>query len=310
MSYATGTADTRETLLDLFRAFAAGSGWTVNKFDTKNTGKILHLQKTGATMTLYACLRSLYYENLPGLLTNDFAGIVVSMSSGYDSALDVTNQPGAPVKLSNASQWYAARISGFNPVSKYWFYSSSTPVEFLAMVVMLPNLTFRHIIIGEFDKYDDTILKGCFFFGSEGLEDGADTLPFDYQRHLAPNYGTSYAMINADERDGWWCPEGYDDVGNSFGLLGGCINSGFMDEVLIANSLNEFSNASALVSSNMFIRAQTGMWAHAGFIPCLRFGKRTAYLVDTVYPLGTDDWMAFPLYNQSSQYAMVYKKEV
>jgi len=308
MSYATGTADTRETLLDLFKTFAIASGWSLDRYELRNTGAILDIHKAGVTETLYAHLRSVYFEDLPGLSAGDFAGITVSMSESYDSSKDATNQPGAPLNLTNASQWYNARISGFTPVSKYWFFSSSSPTEFLAMVVLLPGGTYRHIIIGEVEKYDATVLGGAFFYASEGWAGGGlDTLPFYAAGFPWSNPGASYVHLNADERDGWWGP-GWVSSGGELSLIGATVSHPFTCGALAYNSVNQFSNASALVQANLFLKAQTGLWAIFSRIPNLRYSRRSAFLVDTVYPLGADNWMAFPLYSVNSNYALVYKK--
>jgi len=308
MAYSTGTTDSRENLLDLFRAFSILAGWSVNRFAASGTGYNLNISKTGKySDVLFANLRSVNDEDLPGNMGKR-VGIVCSMSDSYDSAKDCVDQPGAPVRTTNATDYYATSIHPFTAIAKYWFFSGTNP-EFLAMVLLLPNGEYRHLVIGEVEKYDLTLGKGAFMFGTNGNSATYGlVLPFETATGTTQLTGSSWLRLVADERDGWWTPCLKDSGNSAFSSDGYAVGSKFRNSILMYNSMNQFSNASALVPVEIFARKQAGRFFPVGYVPQWRVARREAFIVDQVYPLGTDNWMGFPAVSISQDYSLIYKR--
>lgn len=309
MSFSSGTADTREQLLDLFRAFAVTSGWTVDRFADSGTGKVLNIHKTSSYGdTMYASLRSVNNENLPGALPT-FLGIAASMSDGYDAAKDCVDQPGAPVNVNNAGDFYATYISPFTAVAKYWFFSATTPRQFLAMVIMLPDGTFRHLLFSELERLDTGISRGYGFWSNNGgtIPGSGATLPFEGSVNDSESWhNLGFLRLFADERNGWWGTGKWNT--SSYYGLGAIFGANFRDKNLIYNSLNQFSNSAGLCPVNLYARLQTGKCLTLGHLPFVRTSRRLGFLVDQERPLGSDVWMGFPSFSQTGDYAIVYKK--
>jgi hypothetical protein len=309
MSFSSGTADTRENLLDLFRAFAITSGWTINRFAASGTGYVLNMQKINSQGdTMYANLRSVNNENLPGSMPA-LVGIVLSMSDGYDSAKDCVDQPGSPVNPTNANDFYATSIAPFTAVAKYWFFSTTGP-DTLSMVILLPDGTYRHLIISEISELGAAMTKGYMMYGTNGM--GLNTnflLPFQNGRSiLDPTPSTSWLRLSFDERNGWW--SSYHVAHNTNYAQGGILGSGYRDALLLYNSLNQFSNSAALCPVNLYAKKLNGKQRVLGHLPHVRVARRAAFIVDQVYALGADDWMGFPIYSSTSDYALIYRKVV
>jgi len=312
MSFSTGTADTRENLLDLFRAFAITSGWTVDRYAASGTGYVLNIHKTGKySDVLYASIRSLDYENLPGSMDQYRAGLVVSMSTSYDSNKDCVDQPGSPARTTSATDYYASSIHSFTAVSKYWFFSDTDP-EFLAMVVMLPDNSFRHLTIFECEKLDLTLGQCHGFFATNGMSEDDNTYNLPFQTWSSTNFstdGTSFLRMNADERNGWWSPARSSDLSGSNTTEGRTLGPGFRDKHLLSNCKNQFSYAAALCPITLYGISLDSDAFPIGYIPNQRIGDNSVFLVDQEYTLGTDVWMGFPARTfSSSSYAIVYRK--
>lgn len=306
MSYASGTADTRENLLDLFRAFAITSGWTVNRFAASGTGYVLNLQKTNSQGdVMCANLRSVNNEDLPGSMPA-VVGIVASMSDSYNAAKDCVDQPGSPVDPTNATNYYASSIYPFTAVAKYWFFSTTGP-DSLSMVIMLPNGEFRHMFFTEIAELGASIGKGFAMYATCGMGYNSYALPFEPTWNTLENQATtSWARLIMDERDGWWTNHhiGY----NSNLAEGGVCGANFRDGLLLYNSVNQFSNSFALCPINLYARKLNLKYRVLGHLPAVRLVRRSAIIVDQVYPLGADEWMAFPVVSNANDYALVYRK--
>ena len=313
MSFATGTADSRENLLDLFKIFAESDGWLIDRHAAMGTGYVLNMHKMSIHgVDLYAHLRTTNNETLAGR-TLPTTGLAVSMSDSYSASADCTDQPGAPVNVTNTSKYFCSSVYPVTTGTKYWFFSEVSPApEFLGMVLLLPNGQYRHIHIGDVKCTDADIIattKCSYFFATDGMN-GANQncLPFETSNYLEYLPQSSWLRMIADERDGWWNPRWRNNMGGGSPTEGYAVGPRLRDTMLLVNSRNRFSNMAMLCPINLYYLNNVNVWTPVGYLNSVRIGRRDAFIVDHVYPLGTDHWMAFPAYSGARTFSLVYRK--
>lgn len=309
--FESGTATSREDLLDKLRLFMISAGYTINRFAASGTGFVLNTQKLGSySDTIYPSLRSVNNENLAGSAPQ-CTGLVASMADGYDSSKDCVDQTNSPRSIISSTDYFAAVSHPISTVATYWFFHDTNP-EFLAMVLQLPNGHYKHHVFGQIEKTDASIGRGDFFFGTNGMSTNnpAFPLPFESVTGASAPTSTSYLRLIMDERDGWWTPANKAQLSGAINSTGLIFGANYIDSLLRKHSLNRFSNGAAMTPFHLYALKQNGERPLVGHIPNWRSIRREALLVGQEYSLGSDVWMAFPVSTPTGIYSLAYRKVV
>jgi hypothetical protein len=153
MPYATGTASTPDQLLDAIRAFAAGQGWSIDRWMSDGLGMTLSINADG----IYAHFRSDPYDE--GSNWNTALGI--SGSTGFSSASAWNAQPGAflnPI-------YCTAQPGGSSLFPCTYHLFAHTSPRFLAGGFVSPNQCNTHFVVCNVQKVG--VWNGGAFFGTD-----------------------------------------------------------------------------------------------------------------------------------------------
>lgn len=333
MAYQTGTANSASDLLDLFRVFAQGQGWTTNRNAIAGSGRELCISKGAAYFNFRAYQNETMVVN--GVSAANKYGISVNGSDGYASGSAWDRQPGYPLRgnTTGGDQGHAMLplVLGFGPFPAYHFFAPDSKTLFCELEAV--SGVFLRFGCGSLDLFNPSAPGGGRFFYATGgshvtngfgpaswlgsdmdnPSNALELVPFrcgDYAYILNGN-GMSGSMVRAASGS-------FDNWANSAQVAGGsgyqamiCQGGGCHDKVLRDYSPSPLNGIGLMLPNVVSLNIGGESLSPIGVVPGQRFMDMTNYLPGEEFNLGPDVWKVFPWYQKaglSAQRAIAYKK--
>lgn len=330
MAYQTGTANNVVDLLDLFRAFAEGQGWTTNRNTLVGSGRELCISKGSAYFNFRA------YQNETMVVNGSSAankyGISVNGSDGYAAGSAWDRQPGYPLRgaTSGGDQGHAMLplVLAFGPFPAFHFFAPDSKTLFCELEVV--SGIFLRFGCGSLDLFNPAAPGGGrFFYATGGMHVtnstassawlGADLEQSSYALELVPFRGADYG-IQAGGNQGSMVRAAYgsfDNWANSartqYSVFQGmvCQGGGCHDKVLRDYSPNPLNGIGLMLPNVVSLNIGGESLSPIGVVQGMRYMDMTNYLPGQEFNLGADVWKVFPWYQKgglSLQRGIAYKK--
>lgn len=297
MAYESGSATSRDDLLDKIRGFALANGWTVNGWADDGGGKRLHIQKG----TLCFNFRSGSNEPIFGYYS--MTGICMNGSSGYDGAQPWYSQPGHTASTSGGA-WGVSIVAVSGTIPAYHFFTLGS--SGICIVVEYQVGKYKWLVLGELDKaYAGNYSGGQFISGS----DGAD----NYERNIVlsfdsgTNWRSSFGVyLDIDGQTGKWrgndAISGTGRLAQPHGMFTTNMTSVFQLSITAAlqrSSYNAFTGLTALIPIYITAERDGGFYSYVGKVPNMRLLNIRGLSPGDEITLGSDTWKVFPVYDMS-----------
>lgn len=149
MAYETGSATSRDDLLDKLRIFLVANGWTQNYWAAEGEGYRLHVNKSN----VYANFRTsagVSERLLTVMQTHANQWFAMNLSTGYDGTKHWSLQPGAPCRTSGDVGSLASGFLVTGSIISYYFFTQDNSFD---VVAEISSGVFRSMHAGELTKF-------------------------------------------------------------------------------------------------------------------------------------------------------------
>jgi len=298
MAYETGVATSQQDLLSKLGTFASGNGWTQDEFDTTN--KRLSLHKG----TIYVQFR---WDAVDAISMYHSLGFIGTGTSPGNHTDDSGNGQTAANPLTTGRR--VNRI-GNGPFTAYYFFTNSSPADYIHVVLEFSPGLFRHVTFGKLVKngtWTGGEFAGCEFIAAsstgldntshyvlcDGRHDQDNTLPMTIHVEGLPGQtaGTKWGIV--------WGPStnlGTDRGGAARNPLIGGLRESFLQAALGWFSANPNNGFVPMFPLQIFRRRLTSpeQWINLGTIPDLRYINIKFVNAADEFTVGGDTWKCFP----------------
>lgn len=332
MAYQTGTANNVVDLLDLFRSFAEGQGWTTNRNVLAGSGRELCISKGTAFFNFRAYQNETMVVN--GASATGKYGISVNGSDGYAAGNAWDRQPGYPLRgiTTGGDQGHAMLplVIAFGPFPAYHFFAPDSKTLYCELEAV--SGVFLRFGCGTLDLFNPAAPGGGRFFYATGGKHvtnatgsatwlGSDMDNPIYALELAPfragdyasssgGNGNSGAMVRAASGSfDNWANSAQAPASTYQGMV--CQGGGCHDKVLRDYSPNPLNGIGVMLPNVVSLSIGGESLSPIGVVPGMRFMDMTNYLPGQEFNLGSDIWKVFPWYQKgglSVQRGIAYKK--
>lgn len=318
MAYETGTATSVVDLLDKFRLFAVGQGWTSNRDVAAGTGREVAISKGSAYFNFRAWNNESMLVN--GTTTAGKYGITMNGSDGYAGGAAWDRQAGYPVRGSTTGGDQAhvmfPLVTTTGPFPAYHFFAPDSKT--LYAEVEITTGAFMRFGCGSLDLFNPAAPGGgrfCYAVTGQHVTNstattnwlGADMDSSNYALEFVPfraadfttnNSGTQFAsMVRAQfgSFNNW---AGSGRAVATAGLQMACQGGGCHDKVLRDYSPNPLNGVGVLLPNIVSLNVGDEFLSPIGVIPGQRLMDMTNYLPGDEFTLGSDTWKVFPWYQK------------
>lgn len=315
MAYQTGTATSRNDLLDKLRVWLSGTlSWTINGWADLGSDKRLHVQKGNIYVNFRSVTNSFPFDYYNSSYRMD--GIAIQGSTGYDSGEDWDHQPGYVQNTDSGDGDYqksaGAAIVGLSGSFSYWFFATG---DLITVVVESASGVYQHMIFGQITKFG-TYTGGYFcsasfspYRGNEryNAKSACDFLGSDetYGEHTMHLY-----LSGIDSKTDWWCNgEKADQNADAFNLhlkSSAVTTTSELNEHdnhvlnmrLFENSPNSFNGVHPLLYIYLLAQRSSSNYSILGYLDGVRQINMLNKLPGDEITLGSDTWKIFPWFIQ------------
>ena len=318
MAYETGTLSTVIDLIDKFRLFAIGQGWTVNRWITVGSGRELCIKKGAQFYNFRAYLDETAFVN--GLSNASKYGISLNGSDGYDSGTVWDRQPGYPARddalATNQGHCWFPVVLSTGPFPAYHFFAPDSKT--LYAEIEIATSTFIRFGCGALDLFNPAASGGGrFCYATTGDASvtnstsqytwlGSDADQPSYSCEMVPFRSSDMGQVGrfalgSMVRVGFssfdnWAASNRAIASSSLKMC--CQGGGVHDKVLREYSPNPL-NGIAILNPNIVSLNISGLYlSPIGVVPGMRYMDMTNYLPGDEFSLGSDTWKVFPWYQK------------
>lgn len=331
MAYETGTATSVVDLLDKFRLFAEGQGWTTNRNVAAGTGREVCIQKGSAYFNFRAWNNETMLVN--GTNTGSKYGITVNGSDGYSAGAGVHVQPGYPMRgsTSGGDQYVCLfpLVTTTGPFPAYHFFAPDAKT--LYAEVEITTGAFMRFGCGSLDLFNPAAPGGgrfCYAVTGQHVTNstatsnwlGADMDSSSYGLEFVPFRGADYTTNNSGYSAASMVRAAFGSFNNwagsgrtvtTAGLNMACQGGGCHDKVLRDYSPNPMNGVGVLLPNIVSLNVGDEYLSPIGVIPGQRLMDMTNYAPGEEFTLGSDTWKVFPWYQKGGiglNRGIAYKK--
>ncbi|MDD3493018.1 MAG: hypothetical protein PHZ19_05945 [Candidatus Thermoplasmatota archaeon] len=239
MAYETGTATSRDELLDMLRVFLVANGWNQEGWAVDGTGYRLHVSKGGIYANFRTAARTEGYVNYNSADYRYRADqLAFNIGTGFNAASAWWNQPGVPPQfdyfyMTTGIAWGDGTADAWNVTYSYHFFENGKTVS---VVVEGQPGSFKHLHFGKLSEYNLQADEVWFFTGWR--------LHTAETQHAFTSWGSpprlSYVYLSTDTT---WYYQSFASVSSGIGLrppipysaTTTTYNSGWLSSLLLPN---------------------------------------------------------------------------
>ena len=326
MSYSTGSASSASDLINKLSAFAVTNGWTLNLLGDDGTGRRLHLSKNGAFINLRSFINeTLANVNNSNTFFNNFYGISMYGSDGYDASKAWQFQPGRPAYGNSAlNNTLVGSVNNLAVAIPNYHFFSYTDTDDIYCVIEFQSGRFQMFGWGQLAKYNSATFGGFWFSAPTYYPDynqayqgnpmngqgynfqspgASEQIPFrggELSGNSAYAVVSSYLRMNANGHNGWAASGGAATNNQVNWPPVSAVGHAYYDSTTLLGTVSPYTWQTQMLPQIVYI-AQTDATKAKPFgeIKNMRRLNVSNYAPAEEFALGPDTWKVFPYFEKT-----------